>query len=110
MWKCCSRRVSRSRAWRLLMPSVLKKSSSACSFSRGTLKWAAASCRISSVVFSSALMDGYFPTSGQVRQRVGAFDELAQAGFDGGPRKEVAENVDFALQLVMRHGLDEALG
>src|ERR1700683_782658 len=110
MWKCCSMRVSRSSAWRLLMPSVLKKSSSARRFSRGTLKWAAASCRISSVVFSSALIDVYFHTSGQVRQRVGAFDEFTEAGFDGRPREEVAEDFDFALQLVVRDRLDKAFG
>src|ERR1700733_11746169 len=110
MWKCCSMRVSRSSAWRLLMPSDLKKSSSARRFSRGTLKWAAASCRISSVVFSSVLMDVYFHTAGQVRQRIGAFDEFAESGFDGGPRKEVAEEFDFALQIVVRDGLDKALG
>src|SRR5580658_4893458 len=110
MWKCCSMRVSRSSAWRLLMPSVLKKSSSARRCSRGTLKWAAASCRISSVVFSSVLMDVYFHTSGQVRQRVVAFDEFAEAGFDGWLREEVAEDIDFALQVVVRDGFDKALG
>src|ERR1700687_625417 len=52
MRKCCSMRVSKSSACRLSIPSVLKKSSSGVSFSRGTLKCDAARFRMSSSVWS----------------------------------------------------------
>ena len=46
--------------------------------------------------------------SRQIRMRPRVFNELAQAFHDGGPRKELAENVDFAPQFVRGERLDEA--
>src|SRR5579863_4606164 len=113
MRKCCSRRVSRSRACRLSMPSVLKKSSSGASFSRGTLKCSAARLRISASVWSAfriSVFSDQFPFSRQIWLRVGALDELAQSRFDCWLHEQLAENIDLLPQLFVGDGLDEVLG
>src|SRR5579864_5857867 len=122
MRKCCSMRVSKSSACRLLMPSFLKKSSSGRSSSRGTLKCAAARPSTSSIVFSSVGIDHYFailrasftcasrqPGLWQIRQRVRALHKLAQTGFHGRPSEQCAEDVDFPPQVLVRYRLDELL-
>src|ERR1700747_399037 len=87
------------------MPKVLKKSSSGASFSRGTLKWAAARLRISFSVWSVLISH-----SRQVWLRVFTFDKFAQPGFDRRAGEQFAENVDLALKLVIGYRLDECLG
>ncbi len=47
---------------------------------------------------------------GEIGERVGAFDELAQAGVYRGAHEKVAKDVDFAAELVVRDRLDELLG
>src|SRR5271168_958088 len=46
----------------------------------------------------------------EIGERVGAFDELAQAGVHGGAHEKVAKDVNFFAQLVVRDGLDELFG
>src|SRR5579864_4525138 len=123
MWKCCSMRVSRSSAWRLLMPSLRKKSSSGASCPRGTPKCAEASFRISSVVFSRVVIAHILPYRSrelagdsvpgvvlwQIGQRVSAFHKLAQASLDRRTSEEFAKDFDFAAQLLVRQRFDEPL-
>src|SRR6476646_4242660 len=98
------------------MLSVLKKSSSGCNLSRDTLKCLAARSMISSRVFSCVGIIQFFdetltwPDSGQVWLQIRALHELAQSRFDGRLSEQLAEQVDFLLQLVMRDGLNELLG
>src|SRR5579863_7099758 len=114
-------RVSRSRAWRLLMPSFLKKSSSGVSWSRCTLKCSAARRRTSSVVLSSVFMSFYLATIllgsawwvralGKIGKRVGTFDELAQPCVYCGAHEKVAKDIDFLAQLIVGDWLDEFFG
>src|SRR5579862_5429459 len=112
-------RVSRSSACRLLIPRVLKKSSFGFSADTGTLKCSEASRSTSSVVFWSVgilfILPQIRPDSsagrlGQIGKRVGAFDELPQPRFHRRPRKQLAENIHFLLQLRIRNRLDEFLG
>src|SRR5580700_7044889 len=111
-------RVSRSSACRLLIPRVLKKSSLGFSVATGTLKCSEASRSTSSVVFWSVgilfILPQIHPDSnagrlGQIGKRVGAFDELPQPRFHRRPRKQLAENIHFLLQLRVRNRLDEFL-
>src|SRR5271170_1595037 len=113
-------RVRRSSAWRLLMPSFLKKSSSGESWSRWTLKCSAARRRTSSVDWSMVFMPSHLATIlggpawlvhraslWEIGERVGAFDEFAQAGVHGGTHEKVAKDFDFAAELFVRDRLDE---
>ena len=46
----------------------------------------------------------------KIWESVSAFDELAQAGFHGGAHEEVAENFDFASEIVVGDRFDEFFG
>src|SRR6201982_2752469 len=48
-------------------------------------------------------------SSRQIRQRVGALNELPQSRFHRWPRKQLAENIHFLLQIRIRNRLDEFL-
>src|ERR1700730_1274748 len=95
------------------MPSALKKSASGSSFSRETLKCVAARFKISSSVLSVvgiSILNLNLSTLRQIRLSLCALHKLLQAGFDGGPRKEFTEDVDFTPQLLLGNRFDEALG
>src|SRR5580658_7115641 len=114
-------RVSKSSACRLLMPSFLKKSSSAVSCSRGTLKCSAASRNTSSVVLCKELIrlcchkcDASafvrYPELRQIRQSVLAFHKLSQPFFHCRSHEKITENFNLATQFIVRDGLDESFG
>src|SRR5437667_441408 len=95
------------------MPSVLKKSPSGVSFSRGTLKWAAAKLKISSSVLSVVGIEilNYTSqiTSRQIRLHPVVLHELPQPFLNRRLCKQVTENLDFTLQLVIRNRLHKLL-
>src|SRR5215472_11673125 len=122
MRKCCSMRVSRSSACRLLIPSCLKKSSFAPKVSRGTLKCSAARRRTSSVVSCSVGMSNYLAINSvrfafsrqrkrlrQIRKRVRTLHKFPQALIHRRTREKLAKNIDFLPQLLVRNRLDEFL-
>src|SRR6266581_6163510 len=88
---------------------ILKKSSSAERRWRGTLKWIAASSRISSVVCSRVRIVFYFRSSGQVGHGLGTLYKFAQSCLHGRPGKQLAEDFDLPAQLIIRDGLDKSL-
>src|ERR1700757_3752145 len=122
MRKCCSSRVSKSSACRLSIPSALKKSPSGASFSRGTLKCAAAKFNISSSVWSLVGITLIHPSatlpchkslltdSRQVRLHGFILYKLSQPLFDGWLRIQVAKNVDLLLQFFVWNRLHKSLG
>src|SRR5262249_16485871 len=112
----------------LSIPSVLKKSSSGVSLSRGTLKCVAARLKISSSVCSAVGIKDLpsqpitnfqsqitnFPNyeitkSGQIRRRALILHKLPQPFFDSRTLKQVAKNLDLALQLFIWNWLHESL-
>src|SRR5580658_6699242 len=46
----------------------------------------------------------------EIRERIGAFDELAEAGVHGGAHEKVAKDFDFAAELVVGDWFDEFFG
>src|SRR6266404_1499104 len=99
------------------MPSVLKKSPSGVSFSRGTLKCAAARLKISSRVLSvvgigsvSKSHNYEITKSRQIRLHAFILHKLPQPLLHRRLRKQLAKNLNLPLQLLIRNRLHKLLG
>src|SRR5882724_9534793 len=99
------------------MPSVLKKSPSGVSFSRGTLKCAAARLKISSRVLSVVGIDSVSKShnyeiteSRQIRLHAFILHKLPQPFLHCRLRKQFAENLNLPFQFLIRDRLHKLFG